>query len=77
MSKRNLLQLLDNIFWYLLMIFPLIVYLILVFKGSSINFSDCLSFIGFDIITTVNTIYTTLLTVFNEYLGLTSSISFV
>ena len=77
MTKRNLLHLLDNIFWYFVMLFPLIVYFILVFKGSSLNFSGALSFIGFDILNTNNTIYSTFLTIFNEYLGLTSSAPFV
>lgn len=77
MTKRNLLHFLDNVFWYLIMIFPLVAYSILLCHGTNLNFSGALSFVGFDILTTDNIIYTTLLTIFNDYLGLTSSISFV
>ena len=52
-------------------------YFILISKGSSLNFSGALSFIGFDILTTDNIIYTTLLTIFNNYLGLSSSAPFI
>lgn len=77
MRKSNFLCFLDNIFWYFIMLFPLIIYFILLGQGSSLNFSGALSFIGFDILTTNNIIYTTLLTIFTDYLGLTSSVSFV
>lgn len=76
MRKSSFLCFLDNIFWYFLMLFPLIVYFILINKGVSLNFSDCLSSIGFDLLTN-NIIYTTLLKIFSEILGLTSSVSFV